>query len=124
MAMTRRERAREMREDGMTYQQIADKLGCSKACVARFVGAHNPFHFRIVTKEGCIYPGLREWMNDNKVGRTELAQRMSNVAWPCAVSTLSGILRGHHVPSKTTVDSILKATGMTYEECFGGAENG
>lgn len=121
---SRREIALEMREDGMTYQQIADRLGCSKSYVGQLLGAYNPYYFIAVTEEGCIYPGLREWMNDNKVGRTELAQRMSNVAWPCAVSTLSGILRGHHVPSKTTVDSILKATGMTYEECFGGAKNG
>lgn len=121
---SRREIALEMREDGMTYQQIADELGCSKSYVGQLLGAFNPLHFRAVTEEGCIYPGLREWMNDNKVGRSEMLRRMGKAAWPRHVSKLSGILRGHHDPSKATIDSILKVTGMTYEECFGGAENG
>ena len=122
--MTNREKARELREQGMTYQKIADELGVTKAYIAQLVSGFNPRYFRAITEEACIYPGLREWMNDNKVGRSELVRRMGKHTWPATVSTLSYVMRGDHEPTKGTIDSILKVTGMTYEECFGGAEDG
>ena len=118
--MTNRERAVELREQGFTYQQIADKLGVTKAYIGQLVSGFNPRYFRMITEEQCVYPGLREWMNDNKVGRSEMVRRMGKHTWPATVSTLSYVMRGDHEPTKTTIDSILKVTGLSYEECFGG----
>ena len=56
-----------LREQGMTYAQIADKLGISKQAVAQALSQYNPKQFRFIKETTCIYKGLREWMNKNKV---------------------------------------------------------
>ena len=107
-----------LREQGMTYQQIADKVGVSKQYIAQICGKRNPRHFRVITEEGCIYPNLRAWMNDNKVSRRELLRRMGRLAWPVNSQMLSRYLRGEDSPRKEVIDAMLKATGLTYEFMF------
>jgi len=58
----------------------------------------------------CIYKGLGRWLRAN--GTRELA-KMAGMH----VSHVNEIAAGKSI-SKRTIDKILKATGMTYEECF------
>lgn len=120
--MSKREQMQALRDQGMTYQAIADEMGCSRQYVYQMIGTGEGAQFRYITKEGCIYPGLRKWMNENLCGRTELLRRMGRFQWPRSAARLGTYLRGECEPSKSTIDDILKATGLTYEECFGGVE--
>lgn len=120
--MTKREQMQALRDHGMTYQAIAEEFGCTRQYVYQMIGTGEGAHFRLVTKDGCIYPGLRRWMNENLCSRQELLRRMGRIAWPNSAARLTAYLRGYCEPSKRTIDDILKATGMTYEECFGGVD--
>ena len=111
------------RESGLTYQQIADKYGVTRQAVAAVCGKSNPNMFRFITKEGCIYPNLRKWMNDNKVSKKELIRRMGVVPFTTAQRLMGDRLSGRAELTKSEIDSMLMATGMTYEEMFCMEEN-
>ena len=108
---------RAAREQGMTYQQIAEMYGVSKQTVGQICGKGQPYMFRAVS-ERCVYPNLRRWMNDNKVSVKELLRRMGKTAYTSTCDSMGSYLRGEHDPPKVIIDAMLKATGMTYEEMF------
>lgn len=112
-----------LREQGMTYQQIADHFGISYQAVANSLSKHNPRLFRYVSEEGCIYPNLRRWMNENKVGKRELLRRCGLVCAPKNYDRFCSYFQGKVDPPKKTIDKILRVTGLTYEEAFGKVEN-
>ena len=107
-----------MRDKGMTYQQIADHFGVSYQAVANSLSKHNPRLFRYVSETGCVYPNLRRWMNDNKVGKRELLRRCGLGCAPNNVARMERYLCGRIDPPKRTIDKILMATGLSYEEAF------
>lgn len=109
----------ELREQGLSYTQIAEKLGVSPQAVRQALAKHNPKYFQFVTEKGCIYKGLREWMNENKVSRAELIRRMGYEPLSETHTRFGNYLSGRSDFRKTNIDGILKVTGMTYEQAFG-----
>lgn len=61
-----------------------------------------------------IYPGIEKYMNDH-----DYNIRVMAIHCKIPYTTMNWNLTGRAVPSKITIDAILKATGMTYEEAFG-----
>ena len=118
--MSRHPRAdayRKDRELGMTYQQIADKHGVSRQTVAEACGRQG-YQFRHFTKERCVYPFLRQWLNENKVSTAEFIRRMG-CCWSGSMCLLySNYFKGKTYPSKQVIDRMLKVTGLTYEQLF------
>ena len=106
------------REAGMTCMAIAEKHGVSYQRVQAVVGKYNPAYFQRIQESACIYPNLRRWMNDNKVGKRELLRRMGMEAYPRACQDLSIVMAGRKSPRKAYIDRMLQATGLTYEEMF------
>lgn len=109
----------ELREQGLSYTQIAEKLGVSPQAVRQALAKHNPKYFQFVTEKGCVYKGLREWMNENKVSRAELIRRMGYEPLSETHTRFGNYLSGRSDFRKTNIDGILKVTGMTYEQAFG-----
>ena len=70
------------RESGMTCQQVAEKHGTTKQYVSQITCRCRRSGHKSVTADQCIYPNLRNWMNDHKISRPELLDRMylSNLA--------------------------------------------
>ena len=99
-----------LREKGMTYEEIGELFGVSKQCVYETIhrGTDN-FHKASVLK--VKYVGLRNWMLDNRVNIGELEKRVGG-------QRLHTALKVNGNPRKDTIDKILAATGLTYEECF------
>ena len=102
----------ELRKIGMTYAEIGDALGVSKNTVYLACRGDNelrmaPLYDRI------IYAGLKRYMEENEMAVKELAEKtgISN-------QNVGLILAGKHDPSKQSIDAILRATGLTYEEAF------
>ena len=109
----------DLREQGLTYQQIADKLGVSRQYVGVLCVRSTPRGFQFITEKGCIYPNLRDWMNENRVSRSELVRRMGLNNSPMHyVSALSSYMRGICDPPKWFIDKMLEETGLTYEQLF------
>lgn len=108
----------EDRKACMTHKEIAEKHGVSTQYVSVVCAGVDPKYFHVITKEGCIYPNWRAWMNNEKCSRNELLQRMGYAKVGENALNLSNYMRGLRQPRKPYIDKLLKATGMTYEVMF------
>lgn len=113
----KKEKMVELRKQGMTYQEIADIFGCSRSYVGSLLGKSEECKFRPLTSKDCIYVGIRNWMNENKVSKSEFCRMIYGYAYPGSIKRYSSIFRGHGC-SKHTIDMLLTVTGLTYEEAF------
>lgn len=116
--MNKKEQAMSLRQQGWTYQQIGNELGCSRQRIAQILGKQAVWGFQYINTEECVYPKLAEWMNKNKVSRSEFLRRIGLQAEPRNIIRFSSILCGRIDPRKTDIDRYLNVTGMTYEELF------
>lgn len=107
-----------LHKQGLTHQQIADRLGVSRQAVTPYLAKYNPAYFQIIDEKGCIFKGLREWLNKNKVTRAELVRRMGMIPHSSVVTRISCCLKGEREFAKCEIDDILAITGMTYEQAF------
>lgn len=108
----------ELRNEGKTYAEIAKIMGTSKQRVHYLIGGKSDKFFRIVSCERCIWCGLREWMNENKVCVAELTRRLYGHGNPSQQSLVRDRLAGKVNFQKDFIDNILRITGLTYEEAF------
>lgn len=96
---------------GMTQRALAAEYGVSQALIQKRCGGP----YRSYKSKKIVYSGLENWMQENAISirkMTELSG-MNYVA-------LYYILIGKNDPNKKSIDRILKATGLTYEQAFGG----
>ena len=107
---------RRLHEKGMTYDEIGELLGITKQR-AHQLDTQVYDGFRISTNRRIKYVGLRNWLYERRMN-VNVLEKM------CGFSRLSSTLCGDSEPRKSTIDAILKATGMTYEECFGEEDGG
>ncbi len=117
----RREQAIDMRYNKkMTYQQIADSMGVSKAYIGVLLKdtVKNP-RFQLVRKEAIPFPGLMNWMNDNQVTQYELARRMGYGATGGNYQYLTQKIKKGNL-KKQDIDKLISVTGLSYEALFGG----
>ena len=114
-----------LRDQGLTYREIGKQLGISYQAVysGLYIECEGDY-FREQTKQTCVFHGLREWMNENRVGLAELCRRIGDTGKRTTYSRIRKALRGYSILSKNDIDEILRVTGMKYEEVFGGAEDG
>lgn len=115
--------ARAYRDQGLTYAQVAEKLGVSKQRVAQLLGQQDTRRYQPI-KETCIYPNLRAWMNDNKVSRSEFLRRMGLTTQNTNAVVFNHILRGEQDPRKSFIDKMIEVTGLPYETLFKVIDNG
>ena len=112
-----RQRAMELREQGLSYRDIARQLDVSFQRVAQICGVGDPSYARPVG-DTCIYKNIREWMNTNKVSRAEFLRRMGMTADAENSCRLGRVLRGESQPRKDYIERMLKVTGLTFEQLF------
>lgn len=100
-----------MRFDGVSLQEIADHFGVSEKYISRIVPICN--HVSRRRSNPIIYKNIERYLEENAIP-IELFASISGTSR----QAMSAILSGKNSPSKRTVDKILEATGMTYEEAF------
>lgn len=110
------------RMSGMTHAEIAKKYGVSHQAVQQACARYTPGHFRAVSEDGCVYPILRRWLNENLISVSELCRRMDLLPLPGTRARICEYLRGKRYPTKKTIDQLLAATGLTYEQMFAEGE--
>lgn len=115
---TKMELYRQEREAGLTCVEIAKKYGVSRQAVNNAVAKYTPHLFHYVTEKGCVYVNLREWMNKNKVGITELARRLGYEAAGKNLANFRTLLAGRVNLRKETIDKLIAVTGLPYEVLF------
>lgn len=114
----RRKQAISMREEKhMTYQQIANTMGVSRAYIGQLLGSYNKSHFRIIQDGDIPYPRLVQWMNENQESIMMLNVEMGYASNGQNASRLKkrlvdGTLR------KNDIDKLIEITGMDYEDLF------
>ena len=106
---------------GMTMREIATKHGLSHQRVHQIIGGKTKNvknWFKEITPEMCIYPNLRNWMNDNRITRAELCRRIWGYTQTNLHMRVSAYLTGETAPHKNTIDKLIEVTGLSYEELF------
>ena len=61
-----------------------------------------------------VYPNLEQWVNKHLDGNWNELSRRAGIN----CKTLHTLAIGVRNPQKDTIDKVLKATGLTYEEAF------
>ena len=123
--MTKYEQYLALREDGLTYAEIAKTCGCSYQNVAQRLSKENKVIFRGIVKEQVVFDGLRKWMNENKVSIRELFRRINGknvvgVSSECFRERLSGKTQFR----MNEINKIVSVTGLSYEALFMGEGDG
>ena len=108
----------DMKNSGKTYQDIADEFGVSRQRVFQMIGSGDPKFFRYISTKGCIYKGVRKYMNDNKISMAELVRKLYGNYVPRNFYSVRNKLSGVTDITKKHIDKILEITGLTYEEAF------
>lgn len=109
--MTREEKieAYAMRLDGHTLQEIGDKFGVTREYIRLIVGIRG----NVRPPKNCVYPAIGKWFSEHGASLHGFAKE-----YGVCLTTINNVLTGKTDPSKKTIDKILTATGMTYEEAF------
>ena len=108
-----------MRNQGMTYQQIADACSCTRQNVHWALTRVEKAPIRGIVPSRCVYPALRNWMNDNRVTVAELFRRLyGDEARLNTRPRFYDLLKGKIDMKKRDIDALMRVTGMTYEELF------
>lgn len=109
-----------MRNEGMTYGEIAQRCGVTYQCVAQALAKRGIGHFKPYLPKECVYDGLREWMNQNRVSRSDL----SRLFYECPIGggRYYDLIRRRLIGSKGfsmgEIDKLIEASGLTYEQLF------
>ena len=121
----RKQKMIEMHIQGLSYVEIGQKMGISRQRVFQIIGDVRKGSHRTITEKECVYVGIRNWMNENKISRTALLRKIYGTIHSDQYHSLKSALKGSNC-SKYVIDNILKATGLTYEEAFkkDGDDNG
>ena len=106
------------REKGLSYREIASKYGVSMQNIAQACAKSNPCHFRFWNDEQCIYPNVRNWLNENKISNAELVRRMGVRPHRNTLLVVRNFLNGKADVPKSKIDKLLSITGFTYEHFF------
>lgn len=98
---------------GMTQKALAAEYGVSQALIQKRCGGP----YRGYRKNEIKYKGIEKWLNEKELS----TRRFSEISGINYVS-LYYILTGRNEPKKKSIDRILEATGLTYEEAFAESE--
>ena len=113
----RKQRMIEMFEQGMTYEAIGKAEGISRQRVFTIIGGNVKPHFTVLTEKECVYVGIRNWLNENRMTRSGLTRAMYGFHHADRIKKVCDALRGADT-HKHVIDAILRVTGLTYEQAF------
>lgn len=114
----KRDLYRAERDKGKTYREIAEMYGVTYQAVCNACGKQNYDRFRAWTKDRCIYPNLRNWLNENRVSAKEFLRRMDLTSGGNTELAFRTYFKGENYPKKQTIDKMLAVTGLTYEQMW------
>ena len=115
----KKEQALKLRiEDNMTYNEIANHMGISKAYVANLLrDTVKTSNFHRWAYDSTPYPVLTQWMNEHQISKMRLALMLGyspngNSQYIVYRRIKEGRL------SKNEIDKLLEITGLPYDTLF------
>ena len=118
MAKVDKAEAMRLLKKGYTQREVAERCGCTRQYISQIFPGKGR-RYRAAEYDTMVFPGIANWLRKNRVTVNGLADKTG-----LYISQLSQTLHGRSNPTKRTIDAILIATGMTYEEAFGVGKNG
>lgn len=119
--MVDRRTAKQMRDDGMSYQEIAEVFGVSRQRIHQVLKSGAVYTRKYAADiETIPYEGIYKFMVENpKVTFSALAVIMFGYSGNTASNMARRFVRGDNTKvGKRTYDRLIAATGMTYEQLF------
>lgn len=114
----RKEWMQELFDSGLTYREIGEVAGLTKQRVFQIIGNQDRSKFRRITKEQCVFDGLRKYLNENRISIVGLTRKMYG-DMNGAYNTLKYTLKSKgSLLTMPKINRILSATGLTYEQAF------
>ena len=109
----------EMRNAGVTYQEIGNIYGISKQRAYDVLRKHCPRKkYKEFKVEECIYSGLRDWLIETKMPLYKFECIYTGKVVDVATVTTRSRLLGVRDFKISEIERILEFTGKTYEELF------
>lgn len=103
-------KAYEMRLQGYTLQEIADRFHVSRQRIQALLPGkveERNLNFKVV------YPNLRTFFKEHEVREKDLSQALG-----VSRNTMGKWMRGADCMTKSGIDKLLSFTGLSYEEAF------
>lgn len=118
--MVDREKAAEMRRDGMTYAEIGEYFGVSRQRIEQCLKGRVKTRKCSTDMERIPYEGLYNWLMDNpKVTYPTFARLVFGTCNTNTTNKIQNLLHGRNVLiGKRSYDRMMAVTGMTYEQLF------
>lgn len=73
----------------------------------------------VLKKSNCIYKGLREWLNNNRISKTDLSRMIDPAANQNTIAMLNRHMTGHTEFRMHSIKEIIRVSGKSFEELFG-----
>ena len=117
-----RDAARELRMQGLTFEEIGKRLGVSRQRIAQCCAGMNPeataWACHKEDLESIAYVGLKKWMLENRVSVPELMRRIGQDTGSRRSESFRNKLKGRTQLTITDIKKILAVTGGTFEQMF------
>lgn len=107
-----------LKQEGVSYREIGKMFGVSRQRVAQIIGEQNISYFKEVTEKQCVFNGIRDYMNNTQTSLTELIKKCGFNYHPRTSTKYRYWLNGKNEMKMSAINSLLKVTGLTYEEAF------
>lgn len=122
MAIKDIECVKEMRENGMKYQDIANELGISRQ-QAWYIGNQAGITGSYSSKNNIVvYKKIRDWIEKHKMRLHDFCIKCGEKCG--ANSKTYKFLTGKSKGNIYIINNVLKVCGLTFEEAFGEVING
>lgn len=108
-----------MRAEGKTQREISEITGYSMSRVSQLTAVHTGKNFKRHSIKGCIYTGLRNWLNENSISQWQLVEMLGFEYTGRTAGRVREIMSGRRDPKKTDIDAFIRISGKKYEELFG-----
>ena len=117
-----RDAARELRMQGLTFEEIGKRLGVSKQRASQCCAGMNPeataWACHKEDLDSIIYEGLKKWMLENKVSVPEMMRRIGMDTGSSCSKHFRNRLEGKTQLPISEIKKILAVTGGTFEQMF------
>ena len=117
-----RDAARELRTQGLTFEEIGKRLGVSRQRIAQCCAGMNPeataWACHKEDLESIAYVGLKKWMLENRVSVPELMRRIGLDTGSSRSKHFRNRLEGKTQLPMREIKKILAVTGGTFEQMF------
>ena len=77
--MVDKKEIRKLSREGVSYSEIARRMGCSRAWVGQIcAGVHAHKKRRVSVDEGIVFPNLRKWIFESQMSLLKFCQLMGS----------------------------------------------